>query len=269
MSRFSTAKRPLTAAFLALALAAPIAALAAAAPAPAPARPDPAQGSPKAGAPIDLDGQWVAIVNEDWLWRMITPPKGDYPGVPLNEAGRKAAEAWDPATDGSCKAYGVGGLLRMPTRLRIAWVGEDQLKIETDAGVQTRTLLFGKQPDASTPRTLQGFSTARWQRPNLVPTPVPGAVQVGEAYRPPGGSLVVVTTNTTGGWLRKNGVPYSQNATVTEYFDRFKGPDGAEWLTVVTRVEDPANLNVPFITSSHFKRETNASTWRPKPCRAD
>ena len=154
--------------FAALALAAAIPALAHAAAAPAPAGPPP---TPKAAAPIDITGNWVAIVNEDWRWRMVTPPKGDFPGIPLTPAGRDAANAWDPATDGSCKAYGVGGLMRMPTRLRIAWDGDDALKIETDAGVQTRRLVFNSRGPATGPRTLQGFSAAQWQRPNLVPAP--------------------------------------------------------------------------------------------------
>ena len=225
--------------------------------------------TPKAAASIDLTGNWVAIVNEDWRWRMVTPPKGDFPGLPLTKAGQDAANAWNPATDGSCKAYGVGGVMRMPGRLHISWVGEDALKIETDAGVQTRMLVFNKRPDASTPRTLQGFSAAQWEYANFQPAAVAAGITVGKDNQPPGGSLKVVTTNTTGGWVRKNGVPYSQNAVVTEYFDRFAGPDGAEWLTVLTLVDDPLNFNGPFMTSTHFKREADGSKWRPRPCKAD
>ena len=73
----------------------------------APAAQPPA--TPRARAPIDLTGYWVAIVNEDWRWRMVTPPKGDVASVPLNPEGTKVANAWDPATDGSCLAYGAAG----------------------------------------------------------------------------------------------------------------------------------------------------------------
>ena len=63
----------------------------------------------RADAPIDLTGQWVAIISEDWRWRMITPPKGDIVSIPLNLQGQQAAEAWDPARDESageqCKAW--------------------------------------------------------------------------------------------------------------------------------------------------------------------
>ena len=67
---------------------------------------------PRASAPIDLTGTWVSVINEDWRWRMVTPPCGDFPGIPLNPAGRKTAESWAPATDGSCQAFGAAALLR-------------------------------------------------------------------------------------------------------------------------------------------------------------
>ena len=81
-----------------------------------------------AAAPIDLTGQWVAIVNEDWRWRMVTPPKGDYASVPLNDEGRRVADTGTAAQDGACEAYGAAALMRMPTRLRIRWDGDDTLE---------------------------------------------------------------------------------------------------------------------------------------------
>ena len=83
------------------------------------------------------------------------------------------------------------------------------------------------------------------------------------------GALRVVTTNLSDGYLRKNGVPYSQNAVVTEYFDRVPGPDGAQWLVVKTTVDDPAYLTQPYLSSAHFMREPDASKWRPSPCEVD
>jgi hypothetical protein len=76
-----------------------------------------------------------------------------------------------------------------------------------------------------------------------------------------------VTTNLRPGWLRRNGVPYSERTTVTEYFDRFPAPDETEWMVVTTIVEDPAYLAGRYITSSHFRREADASQWSPRPCR--
>ena len=68
--------------------------------------------TPQASAPIDLTGYWVSIVNEDWRWRMVTPPKGDYASVPISPEGRKVADTWDASKDGSCLAFGAAGLMR-------------------------------------------------------------------------------------------------------------------------------------------------------------
>lgn len=213
--------------------------------------------SPRAAAPLDLTGYWVSVVSEDWRWRMVTPPKGDYASVPMTDEARKLADAWDPARDGQCDAYGAAALMRMPTRARITWEGDTVLKIETDAGQQTRRLRFDPTAKAG-PRSLQGHSVAEWQRPAG-----PGRGQAG-----PGGSLKVVTNNLRGGWLRRNGVPYSENAVVTEYYDRFASPNGDEWFTVTTIVEDSRYLSQPFVTSSHFKKEPDGKNWSPSPCRA-
>ena len=223
-----------------------------------PAGPPPA---PRQSAPIDLTGQWVAIVNEDWRYRMMTAPPGDYVGLPLNAEGRRVADAWDPAQDGACEAYGAAGLMRMPTRLRISWDGDDVLEVETDAGEQTRELAFN--PPAPGPRSLQGHSVAEWVRPP------PAVVLGGPRGGPPmGGYLKVTTTNLAPGWLRRNGVPYSENAVLTEYFDRFAAPNGDEWLMVTSIVEDPKYLTGRLVTSSHFRREADRGKWNPKPCGA-
>jgi hypothetical protein len=174
----------------------------------------------------------------------------------MNDAARKVADTWDVSKDGSCQAYGVGGLMRNPTRLHITWDGDNVMKIETDAGVQTRRLIFDKNAPAGA-RSLQGHSVAEWERPG-------GGGRGGQAV---GGNLKVVTNNTTGGWLRKNGVPYSQNAVVNEYFDRFTAPNGDNWLTVTTIVDDPMYLNQPFVTSTHYKKEPDNSKWSPAPCK--
>jgi hypothetical protein len=230
---------------------------------PPPARQEPPI-TPRAAAPIDLTGYWVSIVNEDWRWRMITPVKGDAVGVPLSAKGREVANAWNPATDGSCLAYGAAGIMRMPTRLRITWETDTILKIETDAGVQVRRLIFGK-PLPSTRHTLQGQSAAEWERSTVGS----GFLGIGPPGPPaPGGSLKVVTTGLTAGWLRKNGVPYSEKTVVTEHFDRFPVPDGTEWFVVTTQVDDPTYLTGPFVTSSHFRREADGSKWRPQACKS-
>ena len=225
-------------------------------PAPSPEPPR----NPRESAAIDLTGQWVAIVNEDWRWRMVTPPKGDYTSVqPLNAAGRAVADSWQPSDDGSCRAYGAPGLMRMPTRLRIAWEGDADLTIRTDAGEQLRRLEFAPASASGAP-SLQGHSVAVWRRT----LPPPGNAR---GPQPTGGSLEVTTTGLIPGWLRKNGVPYSADTVLTEYFDRFAAPNGDEWLVVTAIVVDPQYLNGRFITSSHFKREPDRSKWSPQPCK--
>ncbi len=221
-----------------------------------PAAPLTAQAAPA----IDLTGNWVSVVNEDWRWRMVTPPKGDYASVPLNAEGTKQADTWTVAMDGQCQAYGMAGLMRQPTRVKISWQDPQTLKIETDAGVQTRLLRFDPAAVKPTARSMQGFSAATWERAG-------GGRRGGGGPPPPGGNLKAVTTMLTAGWLRKNGVPYSQDATVTEYFDRFTAPNGDEWFSVTTVVDDAKYLNQTFVTSSHFKKEPDASKWSPSPCR--
>jgi len=215
--------------------------------------------SPKDSAPIDLSGYWVSLVTEDWRWRMVTPPKGDVASVPLNPEGTKVANSWDPATDGSCLAYGAAGVMREPTRLHITWESPQTLKIETDSGVQTRRFVFGtSQPPAQ--RSLQGYSAAEWE--------IVGAGGRGAPAGPRRGNLKVTTTMMSGGWLRKNGVPYSEDATLTEYYDRFPAPNGEEWFVVTTIVSDSKYLNTDFVTSTHFKKEADGAKWAPKPCKS-
>ena len=118
-------------------------------------------GPPRQTAPVDLTGNWVSVVTEDWQWRMTTPKKGDYASVPLSVAGRAEADKWTEAMDGRCEAYGVGGIMRMPGRLRISWQDDTTLKIETDAGEQTRLLRFAPAgPAGAAPVSAAGAADA-------------------------------------------------------------------------------------------------------------
>jgi hypothetical protein len=220
----------------------------------------------QAGAGEDLTGYWVSLVTEDWRWRMMTPPKGDYPSIPLNAEGKRVADAWDPAketADDKCKAYGAGNIMRVPERLHITWENENTLKVEADAGQQTRRFIFGPRTApvataASTDAGLQGVSMASWEYAGGRPPRGGGAAPVGD--------LKVVTTGMRAGYLQRNGVPYSANAVVTEYFNRVAEPNGDAYLIVTTVVEDPQYLNSRFARSSHFKREPDGSNWKPSPC---
>ncbi len=220
----------------------------------------------RARAPIDLTGYWASVITEDWRWRMMTPPKGDVPSVPLNAEGLRAAQSWDLARDiaagNQCKPFGVGGIMRMPTRLHITWQDPNTLKIETDAGTQTRLLRFGnaEQPAAGE-KTWQGRSAAQWDF----------GILAGQNAAPPEpgtrGSLKVTTTNMRAGYVRKNGVPYSEGAVITEYFERdSNSSDGAQWFHVMTIVQDPKYFTEPFVTDSFFKKEPDGSKWHPTGC---
>ena len=220
--------------------------------------------TPREAVPFDLTGTWVSVVTEDWRWRMVVLRKGDYSSVPLNADGRKAADAWDPSMNDGCKPYGAPALMRVPGRLRIAGDGDTTLTIATDAGRQTRSLRFDRRPTPSAERTWQGHSTAEW---DLILSP--GGLGVSLQTAPPRmGALKVVTTNLRAGYLRRNGVPYSENAVMTEYFDRVTAYE-TEWLTVLTVVDDPQYLTQPFVTSTHFTREPDGSKWMPTPCESD
>jgi hypothetical protein len=227
--------------------------------------------------PIDLTGYWVSIVTEEWRWRMLTPPKGDYSSVPLNKAGQAITVAWDQAKDeqrgDACKPFGVGNIMRMPGRVHVTWPDDKTLKLEFDAGTQIRLLHIGGTRPARLKPTWQGYSAAIWEGAAPTLTDRQNQPTAGGQYRLPdnggGGSLRVVTTNMRDGYLRKNGVPYSADAVITEYFDRVEEPNGDVMLLVRTVVDDPTYLTEPFITSTFFKREPDGSKWNPTACKID
>jgi hypothetical protein len=256
--------------------------------------------SPQAAAPADVTGYWVSVVTEDWRWRMVTPQKGDVTSLPVNAEGRRAAGAWDLAADeasgNQCKAYGIGGIMRQPGRLHITWQDEKTLKLEFDAGTQTRLLSFDKSSPPQGEKTWQGYSVATWEGPVRRPGrgeagpenqfgigggtgfgDVPGGGGQGLRGMPPprrgpldSAVLKVDTTNFREGYLRKNGVPYSENAIITEYFQWLpQHPNGDAWLVVTTAIDDPKYLQQPFYTSTNFKREANGSKWNPTACKTD
>ena len=242
---------------------------------PAPAQGQPAAANPRAAAPIDLTGYWVSMVTEDWRWRVVVPPKGDVLYLPVNAEGRKLAEAWDPAKDEAageqCRGFGAGGVMRIPGRLHITWESDQLLKLETDAGTQTRRFYFGQAPPATEP-SWQGRSIATWQFHGPSRGRGRGAMQglelqTGGAPRRRG-ELRVVTRNLRPGYLRRNGVPYSENTVLTENFVTLKEDNGDEYLIVTTILEDPTYLAAPYVRSYQFKKQADGAGWHPTPCTA-
>ena len=220
--------------------------------------------SPQSAAPIDLTGYWVSLITDNWTYRVLTPPKGDYLYLPLNAEARRVADTWDPAKDEAageqCKGYGPVGVMRMPTRLHITWQDDKTLKIETDTGTQTRALHFGAPESAADPRTWQGYSAGEWQYPG-------GRGRGGQRGQPGTGSLKVTTTQMRPGYIHKNGVPFSENAVLTEYFT-VVSDRGATYLVDTLMLNDPKYLNQSFVRSAQFKKQADATGWDPLPCTA-
>jgi hypothetical protein len=204
--------------------------------------------SPRQAAPFDLTGYWVSPVIEDWKYRMVVPNKGVFDGLPLNAEGRTVGNKWDPAADEAageqCRGFGAGAIMRLPGRLHITWQDDTTLKVDTDTGTQTRLLAFRPQPSA--PPSWQGQSAASWDLPAR--------------------TLRVVTTNLKPGYVRRNGAPYSDKATITEYWELHTLPNKDEWLTITTKVDDPVYFSRPYLTSSDFKKLPSAAGCTPTPC---
>jgi len=259
----------------------------------------------KAIAPIDLTGYWTAVITEDWHVRMLMPSKGDFgsgvagtienPGVgfigagpnpsaqgniPYRVAAAQAAMKWDPAKDeaegNACKAYGAPGLMRLPTRLRITWQDENTLKVDADYGTQTRLFHFGPPPDrgrldygnatflppqvqkveppAGVEPSWQGYSSASW------------TIMGGSGNFERGGSVKVVTTRLKPGYYWKNGMPYTGNAALTEFFRVMELPDRSQWIRFTQIVDDSEYLTQPWIVNYAFKKLPDGSKWNPTPC---
>jgi hypothetical protein len=228
-------------------------------------------GPPPTGrsqAPIDLTGYWVSQIVDEWRFR-VSPIKGDILYMPLNAEARRIANAWDPDKDGAdgqqCKAYGAVGLMQRPGRLHITWVDDNTLKVDADAGTQTRILHFGPAPEQAGPSSLQGYSVAAWDGPGFGRGGGRGFGR-GPVAPPKTGALKIETTALLTGYLRKNGVPYSDKAKLTEYINLLEGQKGDTYITLTAAVEDPVYLTGPFIRTYDFKKLPDATGWDPTPC---
>src|SRR5690606_21822396 len=168
---------------------------------------DSAGPSAREAAPFDPTGYWVSIVTEDWRGRMGPPQVGDPGGGPLTWEAAAQADGRHPREEIEqglqCKTFGIGRIMREPTRLHITWDGDNKLVIDTDAGKQHRVLRFGKERNADRGEpSWQGFSQAEWI---FAPGGANG-VGFGQQSDKTYGTLHVVTDNARAGYLRKNGV---------------------------------------------------------------
>jgi len=213
----------------------------------------------RAAAAVDLTGTWVSIISEDWKFRMVTPRKGDYDSVPGTVEAFRVANAWDPVRDEAageqCKGYGAVGVMRQPGYMRVSWQDDNTLKMELTAGTQTRLFHFSAGEPAGEP-TWQGYSSAQWEN------------AITGRGEPRKGDLKAVTTHMRSGYSRKNGVPYSANTVLTEYYHRMTAPNGDPLLTIISELRDPQYYSETWVVSTHFKKVPDNSAWNPEPCSA-
>jgi hypothetical protein len=242
-----------------------------------------AQGQPRSAAadartqaPYDPTGYWVSLITQDWRFRMVVPGRGEYIGIPINAKAKEFADAWQAAPDVAagkqCEAYGAAALMQIPERLHITWRDANTLEVQTDAGMQTRELYF--QPSAAqktAEQSWQGNSMARWAM-FVQPRGFGGGLatlNLAQASKPPPpvGSIVVTTSDMPPGLLRKNGMPYSSQATLTEYWEGQADPvAGTRLLIITSELKDPVYLQGPYVFNTVFEKEADGSKWDPSPC---
>lgn len=206
-----------------------------------------------------LPGYWASLITEDWRLRMVTPPRQEYAGIPLNVAAARIADAWDPTKDAAadleCKGYGAAIIMLRPETLQISQPDEGTLQMQIDAGMQTRVFHFGGTAPVDYQPTWQGYSVAQW-----LPRHSGGRIDSNARY------LRVTTTHMLPGYLRQNGVPYSANAVLNEAYDLMPVSDQENYLIVTTTVTDPTYLDSPFIMSAIFQKQPDGKHWDPQPC---
>jgi len=226
--------------------------------------------APQAAAPFDITGYWVALVSDEWRYRMIMPPKGNADYVPANAEGLRVTREWDPAKDEAageqCRGYGAGGIMRLPMRLHITWADDRTLRIDIDTGTQTRTFHFG--PSAGSGQAVPANIEPSWQGYSVAQWDIPGGGRGLPPGQPRFGKLKAVTTRLRPGYLRKNGVPYGANAVLTEYFSHLVDDDGTQYLAVTSMLDDAQYLAQPWVRTSQFRKQPDARGWNPTPCSA-
>jgi hypothetical protein len=232
--------------------------------------------SAEESAPVDLTGTWVSLVTEDWIERMSpdSPASGSGGGAFGFGRGRGGAGAAAPAitSDDPCAAYGAGGIMRVPGRLKLSWQDENTLLLEYDAGSQRRIIHFDNDeaPVAAGP-SLQGSSTASWEgggggrRSRGGPQRGFGAPADARAAAAPmpWQSLEIVTTNLSPGYLLSSRSWYGGGARLTELL-RYHNDFGREYFTVTAVIEEIGQTT--STTSSTFKKEPDDSKFEPTGC---
>jgi hypothetical protein len=200
-------------------------------------------------AQVDFSGEWAPRFWEDQPERVPGPELGNFLGIPINGAARLRAEAWEASIqtlpEWQCRPHSADYIWRGPSNLRI-WKEVDPASRETTAfhaewlrSVDRAIYLDGRpHPPEGAIHTWAGFSTARWD----------------------GDMLTVRTTHLKEGYLRRNGLPRSDKATLTEHWIR-----NGDFLTIVSTVTDPVYLAEPFIRTTDYELDVHQQI-PPYPC---
>ena len=202
-------------------------------------------------AQLDLSGEWASRYTWDYLERLPGPELGDYLGLPINNAARLKANSWEASTqtipERQCIPHGADYLFsRAGFPMRI-WTEEDPVT-EKVVAIRIRSYAWGVErtiwmdgrphPSKNARHTWQGFSTGQWNA-NV---------------------LTVTTTHLKWNYLRRNGVPRSDKATVTEHFARH-----GDYLTLLTYIDDPVYLTEPLLRTSGYVLDPQQQL-EPFPC---
>ena len=210
----------------------------------------------------------MSLVTDDWRYRMLTPPKGNVDYVPVNH-GRAAREpaTWDPAKDEAageaCRAYGAGGVMRLPARLHITWEDDNTMQHGHRRGHADAPVLLRV--------ALPPCPARRGRRGRALGGALDDARRPGRRGRGPAPELASswsTTTRLRPGYVRKNGVPYGANADAHRVLRASGRRAGQEYLAVTTMVDDPQYLAQPYIKTYEFKKQRDATGWNPTPCSA-
>jgi hypothetical protein len=186
---------------------------------------------------MDFSGEWAPRIYEDQPERVAGPELGDYLGLPITDAGRMRADTWNAAIqtlpEWQCRPHSADYIWRGPSNLRISKEVDPVTRqitafhAEWLRSVDNIYYLDGRpHPSPNAPHTWGGFSTAKWT----------------------GNILTITVTHLKEGYVRRNGVPRSDLATVTEHWIRH-----GKWLTVATIVNDPVYLSEPFIRTTDYE----------------
>jgi hypothetical protein len=205
-------------------------------------------GAP-AFAQVDFSGEWAPRFWEDQPERVPGPELGDFLGIPINDAARLRAEAWDASIqtlpEWQCRPHSADYIWRGPSNLRIS-KEVDPVSREITAyhaewlrSVDRPVYLDGRaHPPENALHTWAGFSTGRWE----------------------GDTLVITTTHLKEGYLRRNGLPRSDRATLSERWIR-----NGDFLTVMTIIYDPVYLTEPLVRTTDYELNVNQNI-PPYPC---